>query len=259
MPIRLTPAVKILAIAYLVIFVFQQTMDQFFGGHVLYWLALVPSGVFFHHRLWQLITYSFLHGEVMHLFLNLLILVFIGGELEGTWGTAKFLRYYFFCILSAALFYLFLKSFHSQENVPMIGASGGMYGLLMAYGLIFGERILLFMMIFPMKAKYFVWVLAGIEFLSSVFSGSQGLASVAHLGGMAAGFGYLWGKAAWVVSQKRRQAWVGVRNREKKRKASRHLKLVVNEPHKKSMGSRESKLDDRDPDDDSNGHPRTWH
>lgn len=259
MPIRLTPAVKVLAITYLIVFVFQQTMDQFFGGHVLYWLALVPSGVILDHRIWQIFTYSFLHGEVMHLFLNLLMLVFIGGELEAAWGTTKFLRYYFFCILAAALSYLFLQFFHWQGNVPMVGASGGIYGLLIAYGLIFGERILLFMMIFPMKAKYFVWVLAAIEFLSSVFSGRQGMASVAHLGGMVAGFGYLWGKATWVVSQKRRKDWLETRSREKRRKASSHLKLIVTDRDRKDTGLRGGHPDDGDPDDDSNDHPKTWH
>jgi membrane associated rhomboid family serine protease len=253
MPIRLTPAVKALLIAIFVTFLVQQTVDQFLGGHLLFLLGLIPAAVINHFALWQLFTYSFIHGDVMHLFLNLLMLAFIGGEIEAAWGTARFLRYYFFCATSAALFYLVLQAIHWEPNTPLIGASGAIYGILMAYGLIFGERMLLFMMIFPMKAKHFVWVLAAVEFLSSVFSGRGGIPSIAHLGGMAAGFGFLWGRAAWAVSRKRRAADAETNRRAKKR-ASSHLKLIL--PNQEGSSGPQGP---NDSDDDSDDHPKTWH
>jgi membrane associated rhomboid family serine protease len=228
-----------------VTFLVQQSADQFFGGDLLGWLGLIPSSVVIGHRFWQLVTYSFLHGDVMHLFLNLMMLAFIGGELEALWGTVRFLKFYFFCAVSAALFYLVLQLFISRGaglNTPMVGASGAIYGLLAAYGVVFGERVLLFMMLFPMKAKHFIWVLAGIEFMSTVFSGRGGLASIAHVGGMAAGLSYLWGRAAWIVWSKRRAATQALSGREKRKKAGDHLRLVID--NEKS-----------DPDD----KPKIWH
>lgn len=241
MPIRLTRAVKALLILNLVVFLIQQTSDQFFGGNVVGWLGLVPGAFVMDFRFWQILTYAFLHGDVMHLVLNLMMLVFIGGEIEAVWGTARFLRYYFFCSISAGFLYIFLQLLvwkGSGLHTPMVGASGAIYGLLMAYGLLFGERVLLFMMLFPMKAKHFVWILAGVEFLTTVYSGRGGLASAAHLGGMVAGFSFLWGKAAWTVLQKRREG----APKKKKRKSSDHLKLVVSNK-----------------DDEPKEKPPTWH
>lgn len=253
MPIRLTPAVKALMIACFAAFVVQQTGDQFFGTHFLEWFALVPSSVINQFRIWQLFTYAFLHGDVMHLFLNLLMLAFIGSELEAIWGRARFLRFYFFCSIIAGLTYLLLQLFVYQANIPMVGASGAIYGLLMAYGLLFGERVLLFMMLFPLKAKHFVWILAAVEFMSSIFSGRNALASVAHLGGMAAGFGLLWGRAAWTVFRRQSRESQEVRRKQKRRKSSKHLRLVSNDPSSPKSGSRE------EDDQDSDGSPKTWH
>ena len=250
MPMRLTRAVKALLIIYFVVFLIQQTVDQFFGGHILELFALVPSEFFNHHSIWQLFTYSFLHADVMHLFLNLLMLAFMGGEIEAAWGTARFLRYYFFCATAGGVFYLLLQLLVWRADVPMVGASGAIYGLLMAYGLIFGERVLLFMMLFPMKAKHFVWVLAGVEFLSSVFSGRGGLASIAHLGGMAAGFGLLWGRAAWTVAKRGRAEKLDREERARRVKNAK-LKLVVGGQKKDGPWS----VSEDDPDD----HPKTWH
>ncbi|MBC7692805.1 MAG: rhomboid family intramembrane serine protease [Methylotenera sp.] len=252
--IRLTPTIKALVIAIFATFVIQQTADQFFGANLLGWLALIPSAVVIDHRIWQLFTYAFLHGDVMHLFLNLMMLVFIGTELETAWGRARFLRYYFFCSLSAGALYLILQLFvwkGNGLNTPMVGASGAIYGLLMAYGLIFGERVMLFMMLFPMKAKHFVWILAGIEFMTTVFSARGGLASAAHLGGMIAGFGYLWVRASISVAKKRSKTGkvdlFGFKSK-KKSKAKSHLKLVI-----------DNEREDARVDDGAGHDPKTWH
>jgi membrane associated rhomboid family serine protease len=251
MPIRLTPTVKAIMIACFAAFVIQKTGDGFFHTSIGYYFALTPDLAVKNHYLWQLVTYAFLHADVMHLFFNLLMLAFIGSELEMIWGRAKFLRYYFFCSIMAGILYLVIALLADQTSIPMVGASGGIYGLLMAYGLIFSERVLLFMMLFPMKAKQFVWVLAGIEFMSSVFSAHNAWGSVAHLGGMAAGFGLLWGQAAWRVYKRQRSESAELRRRDKRRKSSNHLRLVVN----KDKGGSKSKSNDQDSDDS----PKTWH
>lgn len=256
MPIRITPAVKTLLITCFAAFIVQQTADQFMGGNLLSWFGLVPAGVVIEYRFWQLFTYTFLHGDVFHLFFNLMMVAMIGGELEAIWGTARFLRYFFFCSGSAGILYLLLQLLIWKDaglHVPMVGASGAIYGLLMAYGLIFGERVLLFMMLFSMKAKHMVWILAGIEFMSTVYSGRSGLSSAAHLGGMFAGFAFLWGRAAYIVAKKRRaqgQNWLGrpLVKKDKKRRGGKHLKLVID-------NEKESDVEKKNAD----GTPRTWH
>lgn len=250
MPIRLTPAVKALLIACFGLFVVQHVADQFFGMNLLGAFALTPAAFINQRYFWQIFTYAFLHADVMHLFLNLMMLAFIGGELEAAWGTQRFLRYYFFCSVSAGFLYIFLTifAFHGEVlHMPMVGASGAIYGLLMAYGLIFGERVLLFMMLFPMKAKHFIWILAAVELMSSIFSGGGALSGVAHLGGMAAGFGYLWGRATFAVWKRKRTEMAG-RPRAKKRKIQpKHLKLVINNENKVEFESTEEDSDDDKP------------
>lgn len=245
---RLTRAIKVLLIVNFVAFVLQQTADQFFGAHWVRVLGLVPEA-FFRGYFWQPITYLFIHHDVMQLFFNLMTLAFIGGELESAWGTRRFLKFYFFCGLSAAFVYLILGKFFvpSAAYTPLMGASSALYGLLVAYGLIFGERVLLFMMLFPMKAKYFVAVLGLLELLTTAYSGGSGVTSLVHLTGMLAGFGYLWGRATWVIAWKRHETRSAEKARMKKRRAQ-HLKLVIN--------------NDRDPgvsDDESGDEPKTWH
>jgi membrane associated rhomboid family serine protease len=252
MAIRITPAVKALMITMFGAFIVQQTADQFMGGNIRGIFALIPYGFVNELKVWQIFTYSFLHADVLHLFLNLLMLAFIGGEIEAMWGTRRFLTFYFFCVAAAGFVYLMLQVFVWKEGLlhsPMVGASGGIYGLLMAYGLIFAERVLLFMMLFPMKAKHFIWILAGVEFMSTVFSGRGGLSSAAHLGGMVAGFGYLYARAAMSLAQKRRQAgldWAGRKPVKKKKKAG-HLRLVTPKPG--ASGD----------DEDESSNPKTWH
>src|SRR5690242_11984009 len=126
MPIQLTRTIKILLIVNVIAFVVQQTADRFFGAQVLSIFALTPALFVNKFHLWQIVTYSFLHADVPHLFLNLLILAFIGGELDALWGSRRFLRYYFFCVVMAGLAYLFFQLIVTDGlNAPMVGASGG--------------------------------------------------------------------------------------------------------------------------------------
>lgn len=236
MPIRLSETIKKLLFIYIGVFVVQMAVDQFFGGNLRGWFALIPTQVL-GGKIWQVFTYSFLHADVMHLVLNGLVLAFVGSDIEALWGTKKFLTFYFFCSTLAGLFYLLVQLAVWNPlylSLPMVGASGGIYGLLLAYGILFPDREMLFMMLFPMKAKQFVWVLAGIEFLQALFSGQGGLGAVAHLSGLGAGFIFLWFQAKGFQFKSGLKA--------SKKKKPNHLKLVKN-----------------DSDDDGRRDPRTWH
>jgi membrane associated rhomboid family serine protease len=231
MPFRLTQTIKVFLGLCLGAFIIQQTLDQYFGGNIAGTFGLVPGAFLGSLKFWQLLTYPFLHSDVMHLILNLLMLVFLGVELELSWGRSRFLTFFFICTSFAGFVYVMLQSSFGGPMgmaTPLIGASGGVYGLLMAYGILFGERVLLFMMLFPMKAKHFVWILAGVELMTSLFSGQRGagLASAAHLAGMAAGFGYLWSRASLQILQKRKAKKAASTSAAQRIKQASHLKLV---------------------------------
>ena len=251
MPIRLTQVVKIFLIVYFSAFVIQQTGDHFLGTQLMGVFAFVPALFLKHFYVWQLFTYSFMHTDVMHLFFNGMMLAFIGSEIESTWGSARFLRYYFFCSTASALVYLLFQwglMRGSGLYTPMIGASGPIYGLLMAYGLIFGERVLLFMMLFPMKAKHFIWVLAGLELMTTLYSSGGVGPGIAQLSGMGAGFIYLWVRVNWILAEKKRRSLGFPQGRVSKKRRSQHLKLVVPDPQEFETSSQ-----------DSESGPKTWH
>jgi membrane associated rhomboid family serine protease len=236
--LRITETVKRLLIVYGVVFVLQHSIDRFFGGHLGSWFALIPNSVF-SGAIWQLFTYGFLHAGVMHLVLNLLILAFIASDIESVWGRKKLLVYYFFCVTLAGVFYLFTQALLDNPHYlsrPMVGASGGIYGLLLAYGVLFPNNQMLMMMVFPMRARQFVWVLAAIEFLQAAFSGQGGLSAIAHLSGMGAGYLFL-------RLESRGFRFTGRGQGLRSPKRSSHLRLV--------KGSEAEE-------DDSKG-PKTWH
>jgi len=144
---------------------------------------------------WQLVTYGFLHGSPAHLFFNMLALFMFGMPLERGWGRRRFAISYFPCLIGAGLVQLVVAS-GSGTPYPTVGASGAVFGLLLAFGLMFPNQII--MLIFPpipMKAKYFVLIFGGIELLLGVTGSMPGVAHFAHLGGMLFGFLllYWWG------------------------------------------------------------------
>lgn len=139
---------------------------------------------------WQLFTYMFMHGGFWHLFLNMFALWMFGMELENIWGSKKFLMYYMLCGVGAGLANLFLSPLFSAVQAPTVGASGSIYGILVAFGMMFPNRPIFIYFLFPIKAKYFVVIYMLIE-LFSVGSNS-GIAHIAHLGGGLVGFFYIW-------------------------------------------------------------------
>jgi membrane associated rhomboid family serine protease len=144
--------------------------------------GLRPRDVITKGFLWQLITYMFLHGGFWHLILNMFIVYMFGSPLESVWGSQRFLRYYFICGLGGAAL-----SFVFSYNTIVIGASGAGYGILLAYGMLFPYNEVYIWGIFPVRARTLVIFLVIIEFVSG-FTGGDGIAHFAHLGGMAAGF-----------------------------------------------------------------------
>ena len=161
-------------------------IDYFLGPGFTRLLALWPLGGGF--MPWQLVSYSFLHGSISHLFFNMLGLWMFGAELERLWGPKRFLQFYFASVLTAALALLLVAGL-SGAVYPTVGASGGLFGLLLGFGMMFPNRTIvpLFPPI-PMKAKVFVAIFGGLELLFGVTGTMQGVAHFAHLGGMLGGF-----------------------------------------------------------------------
>src|SRR5437763_1960048 len=180
-----TPAVKTLVIACVIGF-FLQIFDQFAGApSFTHKFGLVPAEVTQNYYLWQLVTYIFLHGGFFHILFNMFGLYMFGGELEATWGTRQFTKFFFICGIGAALTSV-VASPHS--TIPIIGASGAIFGLLLAYGVLFPNRVIYLYMIIPIQAKWFVVIFGAITFLSALSATGSGVAYVAHLGGMLFGF-----------------------------------------------------------------------
>lgn len=153
-------------------------------------LGLVPALVWKKFYLWQLATYLFLHGGAFHLLFNLFTLWMFGRELEALWGQKEFLKYYFLCGIGAGILTVLLTW---NSTVPTIGASGAIFGVLLAYGLTFPDRQVFLWFIFPIKAKHLIWLFAGLELLASFSYTSDRIGHFAHLGGMLFGFLYLRG------------------------------------------------------------------
>lgn len=154
-------------------------------------LALWPlqSGRF---EPWQLLTYGFLHGGFNHLFLNMFALWMFGLPIERIWGSRRFAFYYVVCIFGAAITQLVVQQL-SGEFYPTIGASGAVFGLLLAYGVMFPDsRIFLIFLPVPIKAKWFVLIYGGLELVLGVTQSLSQIAHFAHLGGLVFGGAVLW-------------------------------------------------------------------
>ena len=159
-------------------------------------LALVPAAVLTNGEIWRPLTYLFVHAGFAHIIINMLMLWMFGVELERLWGTRFFLKFYLVTGLGAAAATIFLALLPWGPGNMMwltktVGASGAIYGLLLAYGLYFPDRPIYLYMLFPIPAKYFVMIMGGIALLSSMSSDQGGVANIAHLGGLVVGYVYL--------------------------------------------------------------------
>lgn len=188
-PGRLTPAVKVLIAANVAVFV----LNLIVGDVMTLRLGLSPQAVFTQLALWQPFTYMFLHSTTSfsHILFNMLALWMFGTELERTWGTRFFTKYYLITGLGAAATILLFSTFSSAVYYGLtVGASGAIYGLLLAFAMYFPQRIIL-LLIFPVPARIAVAILGAIAFLSSMSGPGGGVAHSAHLGGLVVGYLYL--------------------------------------------------------------------
>ena len=184
------PGVKWLLIANAIAFVvYFLAFDTWLAGALNY-LKLYPRMVA-SLALWQLVSYMFLHAGLGHLFFNMIGLWMFGAQLEQTWGTRKFLQYYFLCGIGAGVCVVLVDLLSGSPNIPTIGASGAIFGVLLAYGMYFPDNPIWVWFLFPVKAKWFVLGLGVINFLYLIKSPGSGVSHVAHLGGMLIGYLYL--------------------------------------------------------------------
>ena len=168
-------------------------------------LGLVPAYVLHQFWIWQPVTYMFLHGGIFHILFNMLALWMFGAELERIWGTRYFLKFYFVTGIGAGLltvlFSLLPFDFAQQlQRSIVIGASGAIYGLLLAYALYFPDRPIYMYFLFPIPAKIFVAIMGGIAFLSSL-SDAGGVANATHLGGLLVAYLFLKGARAHPLAE----------------------------------------------------------
>jgi membrane associated rhomboid family serine protease len=186
--------------------------EQFWFGPLVVWFALWPEGWLSNAALplgapsfwpWQLITYGFLHGGVLHLALNMYALWLFGTRLEYLWGSKRFAAYYLLCVVGAALAQMVVSEIilaQGGDAYPVLGASGGVFGVLLAFGLTYPEaRLMLLFPPIPIKAKWFVLIYGAIELAAGVTGTLEGVAHFAHLGGMLTGviLLYRWRLGPW--------------------------------------------------------------
>ena len=205
-PAGLRGAVKFLVIAnVLAWFVLVVILQGFFfkSDLVFQWLGFVPHRVVFQFCWWQFVSYMFIHSTgVFHILINMLILWMFGSDLEQQrWGKRFFLIYYMVCGVGAGVVYVLAMYVYGLlggdiarvSDVPVVGASGAVFGLLLAYGWVFKDRPVYFMLIFPMRARTFACVVAAVELVQVLSYGfGHPVAGLAHLGGLISGFVFLY-------------------------------------------------------------------
>ena len=199
-----TPAVKTLVIACVVAF-FLTFIDSRTGSpSFISKFGLTPADVTQRYFLWQIVTYIFLHGGFFHILFNMFGLYMFGSELEATWGTREFTKFFFLCGIGGGLASVLVSP---QSLSTIIGASGAIMGLLVAYGVLFPNRQIYLYMIIPIQAKWFVIIFGAINLMSALSVTNSGVAYVTHIGGMAVGFCYLKGARFFFDFRSRYDRW----------------------------------------------------
>jgi membrane associated rhomboid family serine protease len=180
----MTRAVKYLLIICVGVFLLQRLVSPIID----FLFGLVPVLLWKKYFVWQLGTYIFLHGSFFHLLFNLFALWMFGCEIERQWGTRSFLKYFIVTGIGAGICYAVVSP---GQRIPVVGASGAIYAILLAYGMIFPNRMIYVWFLFPIRAKYFVMIFGAIELYASITGAGGGIAHVAHLGGMLFGYIYM--------------------------------------------------------------------
>jgi membrane associated rhomboid family serine protease len=190
---RMPPVTRTLLIVNVGVFLLQLLTGDLLVRPFALWPAAspqFPNAPSF--EIWQLVTYGFLHGSLTHLLFNMFALYMFGGEVERLLGPSHYLQYYFTCVVGAALAQLVVMSNMNLPPLPTVGASGGVFGLLLAFGMAWPQRrIMLLFPPIPMPAWLFVTLYGLLELYLGVTGSGVGVAHFAHLGGMAAGYALL--------------------------------------------------------------------
>jgi membrane associated rhomboid family serine protease len=204
-PGPITPAVRVLLYANGIAYVVSLFYDR-----LIEWFGLIPKHVVEDFWIWQPVTYMFLHARTpTHILFNMLILWMFGVELERMWRTKFFVKYYFVTgigagVISVLVAMLPFAQTRATYDIPIVGASGALYGLLLAFAYYYPHRPILMFLLFPVPAKYFVAILGAIAFLTSV-QGNGTVAATTHLGGLLIGYIYLQGgRGGWTAEIKYR-------------------------------------------------------
>jgi membrane associated rhomboid family serine protease len=245
-----TKAVKWLilvnAAVYLLIELLKAAAPEL-GGALFFALALIPAAVV-HGWIFQVVTYSFLHAGVLHILFNMLGLWMFGAQLESDWGHRRFLEFYFFCVIGAALTTIAISYTHVggvSPQTPTVGASGGVLGILMAFGLLYGDQeIMLFPIPFSIKAKYFVAGVAFITLVEAISASGSGrgsnVAYFAHLGGLLFGLLYVKFMPKRGLAFGATEHYFSVRNsyyRWKRRRAARKFEVFMRKQNRAVSGT----------------------
>ncbi len=235
----LTKATKYLIIACCTFFFIDFTLSKL-GFHIGSYriddfFGLVPALILEKGWVWQFVTYLFLHGDPLHLLLNMMILWYFGAELELRFGERRFLSYYFLCGIGAGLFNFSVSTAFADPrslSSAVVGNSGAIYGILAAYGMFYGDRYFLVFFLFPLKARYFVLLIAAIELFTGIDrGGSDNVAHFAHLGGMAVGAAYI-----WFFHLRPRGGGPSARRDKEKEQLKKKFTLIVNESGDNASG-----------------------
>jgi len=209
-----TPAVFYLLVANVVLFAIRLFAPTFAIG----WLALIPNQFLFRVQLWRVVSYLFIHGDFAHLFFNMIALFFFGPALERSLGYNRFFKFYFLCGVGAGIFSVLFYKLLGQGGAIIIGASGAIFGVLAGYALFFPNSTVYLNFILPIKAKYMVLIFALMELFATVQyagGGRSGIASIAHISGMAIAYFYLRGRGDFRKLRFRYKYWRAERERRK--------------------------------------------
>ncbi len=218
-PRTFTNAIKVLIIVNVIMYLFQAiTAEQL---DLIRIFGLSSRTIW--PLIWQPVTYMFMHGGLWHVAINMFILWMFGSELETIWGRGAFLKYYFVTGIGAGIVWL-IFNIHGTDAI-LIGASGAVYGILMAYGLIFPNRTVYIYFLFPIKVKWFVLFIGALAFFSSMGTGSN-ISHLTHLSGMLIGYLYLrfsdhWRNISFILRKK----FVELKTSQKKKVKEHEIKL----------------------------------
>jgi len=257
-----TPWVKRIIIACAGIYFLQVVLKWFAPEASRYfelYFGLVPVWAVGRGFIWQLVTYSFLHGGIWHILLNMLTLWMFGAQEEQDWGSRRFLEFYLFCVVGAALVTLGVAflNWGVDPTIPTVGASGGIYGLLVAFGMLYGDReIFMFPIPIAIKAKYLVAILIFIVLISAFQPSQGGVANFAHLGGALFGFLYLKMLPRKGLGFAASERYYGLRNsyyRWKRRRAGKKFEVYMRDHDRKVTFDEHGNYVPPDENDKTNG------